>query len=66
VFPFEPKLFGTAANNGQMLAEIEPGSRIVESFDSLARLVMGRADVRRTKKTLLGPLLERISRKKAS
>ena len=66
VFPFEPKLFGTAANNGQMLAEIEPGSRIVESFDFLARLVMGRADVRRTKKTLLGPLLERISRKKAS
>ena len=32
VFPFEPKLFGTAANNGQMLAEIEPGSRIVESL----------------------------------
>ena len=24
IIPFEPKLFGTAANNGQMLAEIEP------------------------------------------
>jgi len=66
IIPFEPKLFGTAANNGQMLAEIEPGSKIVESFDSLARLVMGRADVRKTKKSLLGPLLERFSRKKAS
>ena len=66
IIPFEPKLFGTAANNGQMLAEIEPGSKIVKSFDSLARLVMGRADVRKTKKSLLGPLLERFSRKKAS
>ena len=60
VIPFEPKLFGTAANNGQMLAEIEPGSKIVEILDELARLVMGRVDVRRAKKSLLGPLLRRI------
>ncbi len=60
VIPFEPKLFGTAANNGQMLAEIEPGSKIVEIFNGLASLVMGRADVRKAKKSLLGPLLQRI------
>ena len=41
IIPFEPKLFGTAANNGQMLAEIEPTSKIVEMFDDLARLLMG-------------------------
>ncbi len=65
VIPFEPKLFGTAANNGQMLAEIEPGSKIVETIDNLARLVMGRTELQKTKKGVLGPLLERISRKKA-
>lgn len=64
--PFEPKLFGTAANNGQMLAEVEAGSKIVETLDDVARSVMGRGALRRAKKTLLRPLLERFSRKKAS
>jgi pilus assembly protein CpaE len=64
--PFEPKLFGTAANNGQMLAEVEAASKIVETLDEVGRALMGKAASRRTKKTLLGPLLERIARKKAS
>jgi pilus assembly protein CpaE len=66
VVPFEPKLFGVAANNGQMLAEVEPGSKIVETLDDVGRLLMGRTTGRRAKKTLLAPLLERFSRKKAS
>jgi pilus assembly protein CpaE len=66
VISFEPKLFGTAANNGQMLAEVEPGSKIVETMDDLGRALMGRAASRRAKKTLLSPLLERFTRKKAS
>ncbi len=65
VIPFEPKLFGTAANNGQMLAEIDPASKIVETFDDLARLLIGRANVRKSKKSLLGPLFERLGRKKS-
>ena len=28
VIPFEPQLFGTAANNGQMIAEADPKSPI--------------------------------------
>jgi len=63
--PFDAKLFGTAANNGQMIAELEPGSKIVESFDNLARRVLGRAELRKAKKSLLGPLMERVGRKKA-
>ena len=63
--PFEPKLFGTAANNGQMIAEIEPNSKIVEIFDNLARTVMGRAELQRPKKNLLSPLLSKIAGKKA-
>lgn len=66
VIPFEPKLFGTAANNGQMLAEIEPKSKVVEIFDNLARSVMGRTELRRAKKSLFSPLLDRVARKRAS
>ncbi len=66
IIQFEPKLFGTAANNGQMLAEVEATSKIVETIDDVARTLMGRAAARRAKKTLLGPLLQRIGRKKAS
>lgn len=66
VVPFEPKLFGTAANNGQMLAEVEAGSKIVETIEDVGRTLMGRTAGRRVKKTLLAPLLERFSRKKAS
>jgi pilus assembly protein CpaE len=66
MLPFEPKLFGTAANNGQMLAEVEPGSKIVESFENLGRALMGKQAIRKSKKTLLGPLLDRLARKKAS
>lgn len=64
-FPFDAKLFGTAANNGQMVAELEPGSKVVEAFDQIARRVMGRADTQKPKKALFGPLLERVGRKKA-
>jgi len=66
IIPFEPRLFGTAANNGQMLAEVEAGSKIVETIDDVARALMGKATGRRAKRTLLAPLLERLSRKKAS
>ncbi len=65
VVQFEPKLFGTAANNGQMLAEVEASSKVVETLSDIARVLMGRGAVRRAKKTLLSPLLERLSRKNA-
>jgi pilus assembly protein CpaE len=66
VVPFEPKLFGTAANNGQMLDEVEAGSKIVETIDNVGRHLMGRVAARRAKKSLLSPLLERFTRKMAS
>lgn len=65
IIPFEPKLFGSAANNGQMIAEVEPGSKIVESFESLGRELMGRTGLRKTKSGLLAPLIERFARKRA-
>src|SRR5262249_53184726 len=35
VIPFEPALFGTAANNGQMIAELSSNHRVAESFRQL-------------------------------
>src|SRR5262249_47555220 len=43
VLPFDAQLFGTAANNGQMLAEVQPNSRAAEGIRLLAELVTGRA-----------------------
>ncbi|MBI1868800.1 MAG: CtpF protein [Methylocystis sp.] len=65
VIPFEPRLFGTAANNGQMLAEVENGGKIVEALNELGRSLMGKAGVGGDKKSLLQPLLAWVSRKKA-
>lgn len=42
VLHFDPPLFGLAANNGQMLAEVQPKSRPAEAMRELARSVAGR------------------------
>ncbi|MEH3119502.1 MAG: AAA family ATPase [Methylorubrum populi] len=66
VIPFEPALFGTAANNGQMIAEVQAGSKPAEIFSDLAAVVTGRAEIRRARANILEPLLARLTRKKAS
>lgn len=63
---FEPKLFGTAANNGQMIAEVEPASKVNETIAELARIVTGRAEVRKAKRNLLDPFITRLGLSKAS
>ena len=64
--PFDAMLFGTAANNGQMIAEADPKSAITESFNVIARAVTGRAEVRRPKRSALAPLLARLRGQKSS
>ncbi len=64
--PFEAKLFGTAANNGQMIGEIEAGGKAAEMIGQLARVVTGRAEARRQKRTLFDPIVSRLVRLKAS
>ena len=66
VVPFDAKLFGTAANNGQMIGEVEAAHRTAEIFNEVARSVMGRTEPRRAKRTLLEPLMARFARKAAS
>jgi len=58
--PFEPAVFGAAANNGQMLSELSASHRSAESFRQLAQLLTGRAENKRAKSSLFSPLLEKL------
>jgi pilus assembly protein CpaE len=66
VIPFEPRLFGTAANNGQMIAEVEPANKINEIIAELGRMVTGKVEIKKTKRSLLEPLIGRLGLSKAS
>jgi len=60
VLPFDPPLFGTAANNGQMLAQVQPNSRAAEGMRALAEMITGRTIGRvRTSGLSLLPFLNR-------
>ena len=61
--PFEPQVFGTAANNGQMIAEVSSSHRSAETFRSLAQSLTGRTEVKRSRSSLLTPLIEKLRRK---
>jgi pilus assembly protein CpaE len=53
VLPFEPHLYGSAANNGQMLMEVQPKSQTAEGIQRLAQVVTGRAPAPEADKTVL-------------
>jgi len=63
--PFDPALFGTAANNGQMLVEVQPKSKAVEALQGVSRRVTGRAETKIQKKSILDPLLSKLKIKAA-
>jgi pilus assembly protein CpaE len=60
VIPFEPQIFGTAANNGQMIAEVSAGHKTAEMFRQLAQVLTGRSEVKRSRGSLLSPLLSKL------
>lgn len=64
--PFDAQLFGTAANNGQMIAEVQAGSKANEAFTQIASVLTGRGEARRGKRSLLDPLVSKLKRRKAS
>lgn len=60
VLPFDAHLFGTAANNGQMIEEVEPRAKAAQGLRHLAGVVSGRAmPARKPGASLLGRLLGR-------
>jgi pilus assembly protein CpaE len=60
IIPFEPQLFGAAANNGQMIAEISANHKTAEMFRALARNLTGRAEPAKQRAGFLSPLIEKI------
>jgi len=64
IIPHDAKLFGTAANNGQMVAEIEPNGKTAQIFVDLASALAGRVDTRKPKRGLLEPFIAKFGRKK--
>ena len=62
--PFEPQIFGSAANNGQMIAEISATHRTTEMFLQIAQRLTGRGETKKPKSSLLSPLIEKLRAKK--
>lgn len=60
LIPFDAKTFGAAANNGQMIGEIDDGGRLAALFGHLARLAAGRAESRPERRSFLDPLRQWI------
>lgn len=65
--PFDPKSFGIAANNGQMLAEIPDASKINDIVAEITRTLAGKAEPKAPKKqSFLAPILDLLNKAKAS
>ncbi|QUD90819.1 CpaE family protein [Phenylobacterium montanum] len=58
IVPFDAKLFGQAANNGQMVGEVGPKSKPAESFQVLAQMIARREAPPAPKKSALASLFK--------
>jgi len=64
VIPFEPLLFGNAANNGRMLGEMDAKNPIVQTLSEVSHVLTGRSEVKTRRKAGFGGILEKLKRKK--
>ena len=62
---FDPLLFGTAANNGQMIAEASAKTAISDIFADIAQVVTGRKELKKNRKRgfNFAPLFQRLKAK---
>jgi pilus assembly protein CpaE len=65
VIPFDPQLFGTAANNGQMIAELSASHRVADTFRQLGHMLTGRSETKKAKPSLLSPFLDKLMKRSA-
>ena len=63
IIPFDAQLFGTAANSGRMIAEMDRKAPAAETFSQISHIVTGRAAVKKPKQGGLGKVLGMLSRK---
>jgi pilus assembly protein CpaE len=64
VIPFEPQLFGNAANNGRMLGEMDTKSPVVATINEIAHVLTGRSEIKVKKRAGLGNILGKLKRGK--
>src|SRR5438034_3105122 len=61
--PFDPQMFGSAANNGQMIAEISAKHPTTEMFLQIAQRLTGRGETKKPRGSLLSPLIGKLRAK---
>ena len=61
--PFDPQIFGAAANNGQMIAEISANHKTTEMFLHMAQRLTGRSETKKPKGSFLSPLIDKLRSK---
>ena len=59
ILPFDPKLFGQAANNGQMIDEVNARSKSAEGLQRLTQLIARRDPPQVARKSALSGLFKR-------
>ncbi len=60
--PFDPLLFGTASNNGQMIAEASAKTTVSDVFTDVAQIVSGRKELKKARRRGLdfGSMFDRM------
>ncbi|WP_378945012.1 AAA family ATPase [Mesorhizobium sp. ANAO-SY3R2] len=64
VIPFDPLLFGNAANNGRMLGEMDAKNPVVQTINDVAHILTGRSEAKAKKQSGLGGVLARLKARK--
>jgi pilus assembly protein CpaE len=60
---FEPQMFGAAANNGQMIAEVSANHKTTDTFLQIAQRLTGRGETKKPRGSFLAPFLEKLRSK---
>jgi pilus assembly protein CpaE len=62
--PFNSRMFGTAANNGQMIAQIAAGHRTTKMLLEIAQRLTGRGETKKTPRgSFLSPIIKKLRAK---
>ncbi|WP_305988893.1 CpaE family protein [Roseibium sp. MMSF_3544] len=61
--PFEPQLFGTAANNGQMIGEMDGKHAVARLFDDMSQVISGKVQPAKVARSPLSGLFSKLKRK---
>jgi pilus assembly protein CpaE len=58
--PFDSRLFGMAANNGQMIAEISANHRTAKMFLQIAQRLTGRGETKKQRGSFFSPIIRKL------